>query len=173
MLLNVVFLFFSLSHFSPAEDYFVNPLICKLKKINDKKDSVFFESGFKVASIKTKNIQNCAIENGTLTLPLFGESLEKSIVTEEQNRYWLGGAWPGRPIERYGSTVFIPFGLWGASVMLNLKESRFEGSYHIDRLIGFVFKEDENENPDLLECEARRIEQPETLGDLDSQCSSQ
>lgn len=151
-------LFFSVA--SPAaEDYFVEPLRCtgQWNALPAGIDAKYAKVGLQVVSVWSVRSSDCSLRpaSGSYTV---AAPVDKEVEFVEAMDLW---AYLSGPVRRNEDKVFLPYGIFGNALALNVEKSEIKDGVQVDTLSGQDrFSDDFYYD---LKCEATVVKSPSQI----------
>lgn len=155
---------FSTTH---AEEYFVEPLVCTARWEKQPKNAheSYEYATLTVTSFKSVKSKDCSIVDSTGTATDFGKDAFDGVTLNLSDDYL--GSWFGGSLQKNGSTVLVPFGVWGEPLQLTIINSNVIDGSQIDVLTGREKFQDTFYN---LICQAKVVKTPTHIENNTKNC---
>lgn len=139
-MLPIFALLTTLLKLSWAENYYVNPMICKATWVKEnslaQRPEINLNAGLKVISFIEIKGSYCELEYKSYITPLIGDSLNQNSISRFSID--IHGLWLGPALIKKENQVSVPFGIWANNkpIQLQIVSTSFSDGFQIDRLQG-------------------------------------
>ncbi|MBY0315446.1 MAG: hypothetical protein K2Q26_07995 [Bdellovibrionales bacterium] len=150
-----------------AEEYFVEPLVCTARWEKQPKGAheSYEYATLTITSFKSVRANDCSLVDSTGTATDFGKDAFDGVNLNSSEGYL--GSWFGGPLEKNGSKVQVPFGVWGAPLELSIINTNVTDGAQFDTLTGREKFQDTFYN---LICQARVVKTPTHIENNTKNC---
>ncbi len=123
-----------------AENYYVNPMICKATWTKEnsfvQRPDFNLNAGLKIISFKEIKGAHCELEYKSYVTPLIGDNLNQNQISRFSID--IHGLWSGPALSKEENQVTVPFGIWANNkpIQLQIISTSIKDGVQIDKLQG-------------------------------------